>query len=298
MDSGMGVRSYVSQRFPPSQAGTVLSGYVCCYLLYGQVHGAQVFGWPTVVGAVSAVLLSAVRRLVDDVEDLRGDVSSGRFSFPDGGRAHLRGLVFGAVALTAAAGALNATCGLRLLLVSVGVALWVPVATVIKHLVARPADSPRSARLQLFLVNETCPAVGLLYPYAVWQQVSADALPAMAVISVIGLFWTTYQFWNFTRKVGTESWPPWFLTTGETRVALVILLALAAAFSALLTSYARLPVGYAVYALLLSAAFAVAVLRWWARLPSRGDVRVGAAWGGIPFAVGVQAGVLLAILAS
>lgn len=294
----MGVLSYVSQRFPPSQVGTVLSGYVCCYLLYGQVHGGQVFGWPTVVGAVSAVLLSAVRRLVDDVEDLRKDMSTGRFSFPDGGRAHLRGLVLGAVALTAAAGALNATCGLGLLLISVGVALWVPLATVIKHLVARPASSPRSARLQLFVVNETCPAVGLLYPYAVWHQVSGDALPAMAVVSVIGLFWTTYQFWNFTRKVGTESWPPWFLTMAETRVALIVLLATAAAFSALLARYAHLPVGYALYGLLLSAAFAVAVLRWWARLPSREDVRVGAAWGGIPFAIGVQAGVLLALLAS
>lgn len=298
MDSGMGVRSYVSQRFPPAQAGTVLSGYVCCYLLYGQVHGAQAFGWATVVGAVSAVLLSAVRRLVDDIEDLPRDISSGRFSFPDGGRARMRGLVFGVLALTAAAGALNATCGLRLLLVSVGVALWVPLATVVKHLVARRAESPRSVRLQLFVVNETCPAVGLLYPYAVWQQVSGDAIPAMAVISVTGLFWTAFQFWNFTRKVGTESWPPWFLTKGETRVALVALLALAAAFSALLTHYARLPVGYAVYALLLSAAFAIAVLRWWARLPSGGNVPEGAAWSGIPFAAGVQAGVLLALLAS
>jgi hypothetical protein len=293
------VRSYLSERFPiVSQGGTLLSGYACCYLLYGQAHGNQVFGWATVVGGVTAVLLALVRRIVDDVEDLPRDIVSGRFSFADGGRRRLRGLVRGAIAVTALVAALNLTCSLSLLAVSVGIAAWFPLATAIKHTVARLSGAPRAPRVPLFIVNETCPAVGLLYPYAVWHEVAGESLPTMAVVAIVGLFWTTYQFWNFTRKVGAEDWTPWFMTLDETRSSLLVLLALAAAFSLLLAHYANLPFGYSLYGLAISAIFAAIVLRWWSRLPTRDPDRVGASWGGFPFPIAVEVGVLVAVLVS
>ncbi len=54
------VQTYLSERFPVSQAGAVLTAYVCCYLLYGRVHSHQVFRWETVVGGVTVVLLAAI----------------------------------------------------------------------------------------------------------------------------------------------------------------------------------------------------------------------------------------------
>jgi hypothetical protein len=288
------VRSYLSERFPIiPQGGTVLSAYVCSYLLYGQAHGHQVFGWATVVGGMTVVLLALVRRIVDDVEDLREDIVAGRASFADGGRRHLRGLVFGAMGATALAGALNATCSLGLLAISIGVVAWFPVATVMKHTAVA-----QSSRNLFYIINESCPVAGLLYPYAVWHEVSGDTLSVMAVVAIVGLFWTIWQFWIFTRKVGAEGWPPWGLTLDETRYALIVFLALAAAFSVLVAHYAHLPLCYLLYGPILSAVFATIILRWWSRLPDREPNRVGASWGGLPFAVAVEAGVLLAVLVS
>jgi hypothetical protein len=288
------VRSYLSQRFPlVSQGSTVLSGYVCCFLLYGQASGHQVFGWPALVGGVSAVLLTLIRRIVDDVEDLRADILAGRASSVGGGRPYLRGLLLGAAAVTVVVGALNASCSLGLLALSMGVASWLPVATVLKHTAA--AQSWRSL---LYLINESCPFAGLLYTYAAWHQTSGTSLPAIAILAIAGLFWTLWQFWVFTRKVGFEGWPPWGLTLDQTRYTLIAFLVLAAVFSILIDHSAKLRTGYLIYCVSLSSVFAAVILRWWTRLPALDPNRVVASWAGLPFAVAVEIGVLLAILAS
>jgi hypothetical protein len=286
-------RTYLSERFPVAQAGAVLTAYVCCYLLYGQAHSHQVFRWETVVGGMTVVLLALIRRIVDDVEDLLGDIRADRPSFADGGRRRLRGLVFGGAAAIALVGFLNATCSLGLLAASVGIAVWFPVASVMKQTVVA-----RSSRILFFIISESCPVAGLLYPYAVWHEASGATLPAMTVVAITGLFWTIWQFWVFTRKVGAEGWPPWGLTMDGTRNALIAFLALTAVFSVLIYHYANLPIGYLIYGLSLSAIFAAIIFRWWSRLPVREPNRVDGSWGGLPFAVAVEVGVLIAVLAS
>ncbi len=284
------IRVYLTERFPIfSQGITVLSSYVCAYLLFGQAHGHQEFRWATVVGGLTAVSLALVRRITDDFEDLRDDIRSGRSSFADGGRRYARGLVAGAVVTTVLVGILNATCSVGLLAAAVGVAVWFPVATVIKHLVFR-------FRPLRFAVNETCPAAVLVYYYAIWHEVSGAALPTITVVAIIGLFWTTYQFWNFTRKVGLEGWPPWDLSTRGARISLIVLLALAAGFSVLIAHYAHLHLGYLIYGLVLSLTFAILILRWWARLPAGDPQGQTAPWGGLPFGVAVEVGVLVGVL--
>ena len=288
------VRSYLSERFPlVSLGGTVLSAYVCSYLLYGQAIGDQVFRWETVVGGVTVVLLALFRRIVDDVEDLHEDIRTGRFSFTDGGTLRLRGLLLGGLAVVGFAGFLNATCSLGLLLASVGVAAWFSLAMVIKNKTwiarVRPAK---------YLVVESCPVAFLLYGYAVWTEAAKDTLPALAVVAIIGLFWTTFQFWNFTRKIGTAGWPPWDLSVRQTLPALIVFLALAGVFSVLIAHYADLSVGYLIYGVALSVVFAIVILRWWPRLQHSKSAEVDAVWAGLPFAVGVEVGALIAVLAA
>lgn len=288
------VRIYLSERFPVSQAGAVLSAYACCYLLYGQAHGHQVFRWATVVGGMTVVLLALVRRIIDDVNDLREDIQTGRFSFADDGRRYSRGLILGGMTATALAGVLNATCSLGLLGASVGVAAWFLVTMVI----VERARVAKSHTLQ-YIVGETCSAVFLLYSYAVWTEAVGGSLPTLAVIVIVGLFWTTFQFWSFTRKMGTGDWAPWGLTVSEIRPTLIAFLTIAAAFSVLIANYAHLSVGYSIYGLVLSGLFVVLVLRWWSRLPAGGEPqRIGASWAGLPFGVAVEAGVLIAVLVS
>jgi hypothetical protein len=286
------IRTYLTERFPIfTQGGTVLSAYVCCYLLYGRAHGHQVFGWATIVGGISTVLLTLVRRIIDDIEDLRKDILTGRIASADGGRRHWRSLAIGAVAVTALVGALNVTCSVGLLAISIGIAAWFPLATLLKH-----TRAAQSSGILFYIINETCPIVGLVYPYAIWQEVSGHRLPAIAVLATIGLFWTTWEFWMFTRKVGVEGWPPWQLTMTGTRNALIVFLAVEAAFSALIDRYDSLPVGYMFYGLGLSVVFAAIILRWWSRLPDLEPNRVRALWSGLPFAVAVEAGALAAVL--
>jgi hypothetical protein len=285
------VRTYVAERFPVSQAGAVLSAYACCYLLYGQGHDHQVFRWGTMVGGLTVVLLALVRRIIDDAEDLREDIRSGRVSATDGGRRRLRGLVLGAIAATALAGLLNATCSLGLLAASVAVATWFPVAMVIQN----KTIIAKSRALQ-YIVVETCPAVLLLYSYAVWTDVAGGTIPTIGVVAIVGLFWTTFQFWGFTRKIGTDAWGPWGLTANQTRPALIFFLVLTGALSVLISHYAHLSVGYLLYGLALSGIFIALVLRWWSQLAGRDPKRVGASWAGMPFGVAVEGGVLIAVL--
>jgi hypothetical protein len=286
------IRTYVSRRFPVlPQVVPLLVGYLCCYLLYGQAFGAQVLGWPTVVGGVSGVLLALVRRIADDLEDLDRDIRSGRLSFADGGRRYQRGLVLGGVTATAGVAVLNATCSPRLLLISVGLAVWIPVATVVRN------RTLKHSRALFYLINESCPALGLLYPYFVWHEVTGATLPPMAVLAVGGLFWVSYEFWNFTRKAGeAEGWPPWRMTLERAREWVLAYLGLAAAFGVLVAHYFDLGTGYLVYAVALPLAFATVVLCRW---PSARDTgRRRPAWAGLPLGIAVQAGLLVALLVS
>jgi hypothetical protein len=203
-------------------------------------------------------------------------------------------LVLGGPTATALAGVLNATCSLALLVASIGVAAWFPLAMLIQN----KTVVARSTALQ-YIVVETCPAVLLLYSYAVWAESTGGSLPTVAVIAIVGLFWTTFQFWSFTRKMGTGDWVPWGLAVSEIRPTLIAFLIFAAVFSALIAHYAHLSAGYLLYGLALSGLFVAFVLRWWVRLPTEVEPqRVGAFWAGMPFGVAVEGGVLIAVLVS
>jgi hypothetical protein len=274
------VRTYFSTRFPiGSQGVTVLFGYIVGYLLYGQAYGHQVFGWPTVVGAISGVLLALVRRIVDDIEDLRKDVASG--------------MVAGALTATAAVAILNATCSLELLAISVGLACWFPVATVTRNLIAR------NRRWLFFIINESCPAIGLIYPYVIWHEVSGATVPAPAVLALGALSWVSYEFWAFTRKVGAEEgWPPWGLSLTGTRTVLLIYVTLTALLSLPVAHYFHLTAAYVVYAFALALVYATVLVRWWRALPAVAPERTKSSWGGVRFAVFVQVGLLIALAVS
>jgi hypothetical protein len=287
-------RAYLAKRFPfVPRVVPVLFGYLCCYLLYGHASGVQAYGWPTFAGAASGVLLVLVRRIADDLEDVDSDIESGRLRFADGGRRYRRGLRLGGLAAAAAAVGLGAICGPALLLATALLAAWIPLSAAIRNRLRG------RSRALFHLLNESGPALGLLYPYLVWHQVTGASLPAIAVISLAGLLWTCYELWNFTRKLGsTERWPPWAISLNRARVLVLAYLALAAGFGLLVAFGFDLGPGYAIYAAVLPAAFAASVLRWWRRLPAGGPDGVRAAWAGAPFGAAVEVGLLIALLGS
>jgi hypothetical protein len=287
-------RDYLRERFRPGEhGGPVLSAYLCCYLLFGAALGRHIFGALAVVGGATFVLLFLLRRLTDDIEDLSDDLAARGLTLAGGeGRRRLRGLVCGWAAVAALILLVNAPASLTLLVAAGAVAAWFPLATVIKRAGAR-------SRLFRFVVNETCPAAILAYGYAAWLQAGGDPPGALVVSAICALFWTVYQFWNFTRKVGAEGWPPWELTLPGARRSLIALLSLSATCSAVIALRSDMPAAYLAYGVLMPVTFAAWILRWWSVLPARAaELPHGlrAPWAGVPFAVAVELGVLLGVL--
>jgi len=271
---------YLEDRFPLGSLGlAVVAGYACSYLLYGAVRGDQVFGLATVAGAVSFTLLFFERRLIDDVEDLRAELTAG-----DEGR--LRGLIRARTVVAGAVLVVSALAGWKLLLAAAGAVAWLPAAAVVR------ARIPEGLR---FVVIETCPAVIFAYAYAAWWVASGRVAPAGAVVATVALFWTGYQFWNFTRKAGDPDWAPWDLSLPNVRRVLLGLLALALAAAGGCAAAADLP-ALAACGGALAVGFAAWVTRTWDRLPARDPVHgVRPGWAGLPLIAAVELGVLLGV---
>jgi hypothetical protein len=289
-------RAYLSERFQPgAQGGPVLCAYVCCYLLYGEALGRHVFGWPAIVGGLTFVLLFLLRRLTDDIEDLRDDLAARGLSLAEHeGHGRLVGLLSGWAVVAVLILFVNALATPKLIAVAAAVAVWFPVATVIKRTGAR-------SRLFRFVINETCPAAILAYAFVAWLQAGGQALPAIVVAAIAALFWTVYQFWNFTRKVGGPGWPPWELSLAGTRRSLLAFLALSAACSAVIALRTDMPDAYLAYGVAMPVAFAAWMLRWWSALPAATQPippGLQAPWGGVTFALAVTLGVLFGVLVS
>ena len=108
---------------------------------------------------------------------------------------------------------------------------------------------------------EAGPALALLHSYFYWRSGHA-ALPPLAILSTVGLFWTYYEIWNFARRLSAAALP-YELTQDRLRVLLVTLLALAVGFTVSVARAAHLSTWFVVYSALLAAGFAV-----WMLLPS------------------------------
>jgi hypothetical protein len=280
----------LSRRFPVvSQGGAVVSSYVCCYLIYGRIHGVQIFRPATVVGGMTVVLLALVRRLIDDIDDVHDDTCTDVVLKPREVGIYRRRLVLFAIAIASSIGIVNAACNFGLGAISIGTTMSFAMAV----LIARRAQT---CRIVKFAAAETCTVLMLVYSYAVWRSVTGAALPVDAVIATVGLFWTAYQFWGLTRKVGaTEGWPAWDMTPMGTRRALTILLSGTAIFGVRVAQDAQLSIGYYIYSLALPTVFLVMMLLLWPQTTDRQARNIRALWAGLPLAVAVEIGLLIAV---
>lgn len=290
--SARGVRWYLTERFPlGSQGAIVLVTYVCCYLGYGKMAGhGVVFDLAVVVGAVVFVLLFLERRIIDDIEDRQDDLAARGPTHSAGQNGRWSALHLGAMAVVCLIALLNVVGGDgTLLLISVAIVTWFPIATLIKHAVW-------GSRLLCFFVNESCPVAILGYAYVVYRDSNGYELPTQGVVSVILLAWTAYQFWNFTRKMGGRGWPPWGLGLVGTRRALLAQLGLAIVASLGVAHYARLADVYVIYGVVVPLVFATIILRWWSNLPDSPPEGTSVWWGGLLFPATVVVGVVLGML--
>lgn len=270
------VIGYVLERFPPQSYGVaLLTMFGCTYLLHARLGDAP--RWTAVTGAATFLILFLLLRLVDDFDDAAVDEQTPVVS------ARRRALGGGFVAALALAMLLNAGRPPALLLVGL-----VAVTAVAAPLAARS----RFPRAVLALIYESCPALILVYVHVLWAASGGSPLPRSPVVAMSVLLWAVYEYWKFTRKIGTRAFQPYGLswrTAWLTGFALILVMG-----GCMVVLYAGSGVSAAALAVELGVCAAFAA--WMVREPPAARVRDGhplPGWRGLWLPLTVQAGLLL-----
>ncbi|MBB5403492.1 MULTISPECIES: hypothetical protein [Paraburkholderia] len=269
-----------------AEALPIAGAFVCSLLLYGRIAGVAVEpGWRVLAGLVSFLLLFVQLRLIDDLDDLERDYPAGHalLARREARRTRLvASLATSALLLVA----LNTGMGHARTAAAAATALAFAAPFVFKRLLP-------SCPLLCFPAFEGAPFAVFMYGYFWWRDMAGRELSFYAVMCVAGSMWTGYEFWKFSRKVGTTALQPYHLSAREIRVALNVLLMLALGINVSLSRLAGLSQTYSIYAATLPLVWLVWLNASWPGPASRpGRPR----WAGTRFIVAVELGLLAEIL--
>ncbi|MCC8404565.1 hypothetical protein LJ655_22220 [Paraburkholderia sp. MMS20-SJTN17] len=268
------------------EAAPIAGAFACSLLLYGRIAGVPVEPcWRVLAGLASFFLLFVQLRLIDDLDDLDRDYPGGH-----------------ALARRRAARRARLVAGL-----AAAANLLVVLNTGMKHALPAAAAATVLAFAAPFVFKRLFPARPLLclpafegapfaifmYGYFFWRDTAQRDLSFYVVVCVAGSLWTGYEFWKFSRKVGTTALQPYHLPVRGIRAALNAFLILALGTNVALARLAGLSQTYSIYAAALPLAWLVWLNARWPGPASRpGRPR----WAGTRFVVAVQLGLLAALL--
>lgn len=261
------IASYLVTRFPPhTQGAALLLTFTTMYLLYGYIAGAVTVDGQFAWGAATFVLLFLALRLVDDLDDLDDTAGVAR-------AARRSGLKTAIITVTAVVGVLNVAHppALFTALAAIGLVVFAPF--VLKRALTRH-------RAALALGYESGPLVMMVYAFVIWHDGERGALPAAAVVSVVGFHWGTYEFWKFSRRASDLTYRPYRLHWTGVRAVLVAILALLTLSATGMAAGTRFPAAFDAYLVLLSPAVLCWTLAAYRRLAARRrGLRLG--WSGL-----------------
>ncbi|KXU84197.1 hypothetical protein CI15_27305 [Paraburkholderia monticola] len=270
-----------------SEAVPIAGAFVCSLLLYGRIAGVAFEpGWRLLAGLASFFLLFVQLRLIDDLDDLERDYPAWRA--PSAWRAARRTRLVASLA----AGAL------LLAVLNIGMKhAWAAAAAAAALAFAAPFGCKRLfATMHPLLclpAFEGAPFAIFTYAYFFWRDMAARELNSFVVVCVAGSMWTGYEFWKFSRKVGTTAPQPYHLPARGIRLALNAFLILALGINVSLSRLAGLSLTYSIYAATLPLVWLVWLNASWPGPASRpGRPR----WAGTRFVVAVELGLLAGLL--
>ena len=269
-----------------SEAAPIAGAFVCLLLLYGRIAGVALEPrWRVLAGLASFFLLFVQLRLIDDLDDLERDYPAGHALSARRAvlRARLRAsLAAGAILLVA----LNAGMGHAWTAAAAATALAFAAPFVFKRLFpTRP--------MLCLPAFEGAPFAIFTYGYFLWRDMADRELSLYVIVCVAGLMWSGYEFWKFSRKLGTTALQPYQLSPRGIRVALNALLILALGINVSLSRLAGLSQTYSIYAATLPLVWLVWLNACWPGPASRpGRPR----WAGTRFVVAVEVGLLAGLL--
>ncbi|MFP4892739.1 hypothetical protein [Paraburkholderia sp. EG304] len=268
------------------QALPIAGAFVCSLLLYGRIAGVAVEpGWRVLTGLASFFLLFVQLRFIDDLDDLERDYPAGHALLAR--REARRTRLVSSLAISA----------LLLVALNTGMAHARTAATAATALAfAAPFMFKRllpSRPLLCFPAFEGAPFVIFMYGYFLWRDMAGRELSFYVVMCVTGLMWSGYEFWKFSRKVGTTALQPYHLSARGIRVALNLLLILALSINVALSRLAGLSQTCSIYAATLPLAWLVWLNASW---PGPASRPARPRWAGTRFIVAVELGLLAEIL--
>jgi hypothetical protein len=286
-DKHAGRNLHILQQAPP-----ILIAFGVSFLLYGRILGRPIdLDLGCIAGAVCFCLLFVLLRLVDDLDDLRLD-HAGKPAQQASIRTRLIKRIcvcVGAILL------LNCWRPERIIAAGLAIALTFAGPFGIKRWF--PSALPLGS-----IVFEGTPAAYLLYVYVFWRDMSGESLSVIEIASVVGAFWTGYEFWKFSRKYNSGAMQPYFLSSGRVRVVLSALLVASAAANFGLLRLAHISLDYAVPSVIVPAIFFFLV-NGSRRRPGpprdeRDPERRVPIWAGMPFICAIESTLAGALLLS
>ncbi|MBB5501163.1 hypothetical protein [Paraburkholderia sp. MM5384-R2] len=264
----------------------IAGAFVCSLLLYGRIAGVAIEpGWRLLAGLASFFLLFIQLRLIDDLDDLERDYPAGHALLARREARRTR-LVASLAASAILLVALNTGMGHARTAAAAATALAFAAPFVFKRLL------PTHPLLCLPVFEGAALAI-FMYGFFLWRDVAGRELSFYVVVCVAGSMWTGYEFWKFSRKVGTTALQPYLLSARAIRVALNALLILALGINVSLSRLASLSQTYSIYAATLPLVWLVWLNASWPGPASRpGRPR----WAGTRFIVAVELGLLAGLL--
>lgn len=269
-----------------AEAVPIAGAFVCSLLLYGRIAGVAIEpGWRLLAGLASFFLLFIQLRLIDDLDDLERDYPAGHALLARREARRTR-LVASLAASAILLVALNTGMGHARTAAAAATALAFAAPFVFKRLL------PTHPLLCLPVFEGAALAI-FMYGFFLWRDVAGRELSFYVVVCVAGSMWTGYEFWKFSRKVGTTALQPYLLSARAIRVALNALLILALGINVSLSRLASLSQTYSIYAATLPLVWLVWLNASWPGPASRpGRPR----WAGTRFIVAVELGLLAGLL--
>jgi hypothetical protein len=236
-------------------------------------------------GLASFFLLFVQLRLIDDLDDLERDYPAGRALLPRREARRTR-LVASLAASAILLVVLNIGMGHARTAAGAATALAFAAPFAFKRLFP-------TQPLLCLPAFEGAPFAVFTYAYFFWRDIAQRELTFYVVVGVAGSMWTGYEFWKFSRKVGTTALQPYHLSPRGIRVALNALLILALGINVALARLAGLSQMYSIYAAALPLVWLVWLnVRWPGPASRPGRPR----WAGTRFVVAVQLGLLAGLL--